>query len=157
MRIALAIAICITGMFGTAQAAEQVGAVDTTWKLVGSNNQIVIEVFDDPKVAGVSCYVSRAKAGGAAAMVGMGEDPSDASVACRQVGDIKFAGPLPKQEEVFSTSASVLFKKMHLVRAVDAKRNVLTYLVFFDKLIDGSPKNSLSVVPVQQSLKIPLK
>lgn len=148
---------CIMGLVGSAYAVEQVGAVDTTWRAVGSNNQIIIEVFDDPKVAGVSCYVSRAKTGGAAALVGLAEDPSDASVACRQVGEIKFNTSVPKQEAVFSESASVLFKKMHLVRAVDAKRNVLTYLVYFDKLVDGSPKNSLSVVPVPLSQKIPLK
>ncbi|HAY10899.1 MAG TPA: hypothetical protein DCY18_13365, partial [Thauera sp.] len=117
--------------------AETVGSVDTAFKLIGRNHQVVVEVFDDPKVKGVSCYVSRARTGGVKGTLGLAEDTADASVACRQVGEISFAEPLRRQEEVFSQSASILFKKIRIVRMVDSARNTLVYLVYSDKLIDG--------------------
>ena len=137
--------------------AETVGHVDTAFKLIGRNHQVVVEAFDDPRVKGVACYVSRARTGGIKGSLGLAEDTADASVACRQVGDIAFTGPLREQEEVFSQSASILFKKVRIVRMVDAKRNTLVYLVYSDKLIDGSPQNNVTAVPVPQSLPIPLR
>ena len=137
--------------------AEIIGSVDTAFKLIGRNHQVVVEVFDDPKVQGVSCYVSRARTGGIAGSLGLAEDTADASVACRQVGEISFAGPLRKQEEVFSQSASILFKKVRIVRMVDPERNTLVYLVYSDKLIDGSPQNNVTAVPVPAELEIPLR
>lgn len=137
--------------------AETVGHVDTAFKLIGRNHQVVVEAFDDPRVKGVVCYVSRARTGGIKGSLGLAEDTADASVACRQVGDISFIGPLREQEEVFSQSASILFKKVRIVRMVDAKRNTLVYLVYSDKLIDGSPQNNVTAVPVPQSLPIPLR
>ena len=138
-------------------AAETVGSVDTAFKLIGRNHQVVVEAFDDPKVKGVACYVSRARTGGLKGTFGLAEDTADAAVACRQVGDIAFAGPLREQEEVFSQSASILFKKVRIVRMVDAARNTLVYLVYSDKLIDGSPQNNVTAVPVPASLPIPLR
>lgn len=137
--------------------AETVGHVDTAFKFIGRNHQVVVEAFDDPKVKGVACYVSRARTGGIKGTLGLAEDTSDASVACRQVGEIAFTGPLREQEEVFSQSASILFKKVRIVRMVDARRNTLVYLVYSDKLIEGSPQNNVTAVPVPQSTPIPLR
>ena len=136
-------------------AGEEIGSVDTAFKLLGANHKILVEVFDDPKVSGVSCYVSRAKTGGVAGSFGLAEDKSDASIACRPVGEISFKEPIKKQEEVFSQSTSILFKKLKVIRMVDTKRNVLTYVTISEKLIDGSPQNSITAVPVGKS--IPLK
>ena len=149
----LALGLALPGMV----AAETVGHVDTAFKLIGRNHQVVVEAFDDPSVRGVSCYVSRARTGGLKGTFGLAEDTADASVACRQVGDISFSGPLREQEEVFSQSASILFKKVRIVRMVDPKRNTLVYLVYSDKLIEGSPQNSVTAVPVPASIPIPLR
>lgn len=138
--------------------AEQVGDVSTAFKLIGANHKVVVDVFDDPLVSGVSCYLSRAKTGGIKGSLGIAEDKSEASVACRQVGNIAFNnGKLPQQEEVFSERASLVFKHVRVVRMVDAKRNALVYLVYSDRLIDGSPKNSVTAVPVPTSQPIPLR
>lgn len=137
------------------KAGEQIGSVDTAFKIIGADHKILVEVFDDSKVQGVSCYVSRAKTGGISGSIGLAEDKSEASIACRQVGEISFKEPIKKQEEVFSQSTSILFKKLRVIRMVDTKRNVLTYLTMSEKLIDGSPKNSITAVPVGKP--IPLK
>ncbi len=137
--------------------AETVGAVDTVFKLIGPDHKIVVEVFDDPKVGGVSCYLSRAKTGGIKGAIGLAEDKSDASVACRQVGALSFNGKLPRQEEVFTERSSIFFKRNRVVRMVDPKRNALVYLVYSDKLIEGSPKNSVTAVPVPTNQPIPLQ
>ena len=136
--------------------AETIGSVDTAFKLIGPDHKIVIEAYDDPKVAGVTCYLSRAKTGGIKGGLGLAEDKSEASIACRQVGPISFAKPLKQQEEVFNQSLSILFKKLRVVRMVDQKRNALVYLTYSDKLIDGSPKNSVTAVPVDRSIPIPV-
>jgi CreA protein len=137
--------------------AETVGEVSTTFKLLSPNDKIVVDVFDDPAVEGVSCYLSHAKTGGYKGALGLAEDTSDAAVACRQVGPISFKGKIDKQDEVFNARSSFLFKQMRVVRMVDSKRNTLIYLVYSDKLIDGSPKNSVTAVPVPASQPIPLK
>ena len=129
-------------------AAEVIGSVDTVFKLIGPDHKIVIEAFDDPKVTGVACHLSRAKKGGLSGAVGLAEDPSDASIACRQVGPIALPAKLEEGEEVFSQRTSIIFKELHVVRFLDRKRNVLVYLVYSDKLIEGSPKNSTSSVPI---------
>lgn len=152
-RVLLALALASPALV----QAETVGHVDTAFKFIGRNHQVVVEAFDDPRVKGVVCYVSRARTGGIKGTLGLAEDTSDASVACRQVGEISFTGPLREQEEVFSQSASILFKKVRIVRMVDAKRNTLVYLVYSDKLIEGSPQNNVTAVPVPQSLAIPLR
>lgn len=136
---------------------ETVGSVDTVFKLIGPDHKIVVEAYDDPRVTGVSCYLSRAKTGGIKGAVGLAEDKADASVACRQVGPLQFNGKLPRQEEVFSERASIFFKHVRVVRMVDPKRNALIYLVYSDRLIDGSPKNSVTAVPVPANLPIPLR
>ena len=129
-------------------SAEEIGSVSTVFKLLGPNDKIVIEAFDDPKVEGVTCHLSRAKKGGVSGAVGLATDTSDAAIACRQVGPITIKEELEDGEPVFNKRTSVLFKTMQVVRFLDKKRNVLVYLVYSDKLIDGSPKNSISTVPI---------
>ena len=129
--------------------AEEIGSVDTVWKLLGANHKIIVEVFDDPKVEGVSCFVSRAKTGGISGSLGLAENTSDASIACRQVGAIKFLAELEEGEEVFGRRSSILFKRIQVVRFFDETRNTLVYLTYSDRLIEGSPKNSISAVVIR--------
>lgn len=135
---------------------ETVGEVSTVFKLVGPNHKIVVDAYDDPKVDGVACYLSRARTGGIKGALGLAEDKSEASVACRQVGDIHFKGSLPQQEEVFNERASVLFKRVRVVRMVDQKRNALVYLVYSDRVIEGSPQNSVTAVPLPAGTTVPV-
>jgi CreA protein len=146
-------------LLGAARVAlgETIGEVNTAFQLIGPDHKVVVEVFDDPKVEGVSCYLSRAKTGGIKGAIGIAEDKAEASVACRQIGEIKFNGSLPRQEEVFSERASVMFKHIRVIRMIDIKRNALVYLVYSDRLVDGSPKNSVTAVPVAVSQRIPAK
>ncbi|MDR7335498.1 CreA family protein [Roseateles asaccharophilus] len=137
--------------------AEPVGSVDTAFKLIGPDHKIVVDAYDDPKVQGVACYVSRAKTGGIKGAIGLAEDKAEASIACRQVGPISIKQPLPQQEEVFNERISLVFKKLRIVRMVDATRNTLVYLTYSDRLIDGSPQNSVTAVPVARDTPIPLK
>ena len=134
--------------------AETLGEVSTVFKLIGPNHKIVIEAYDDPLVEGVTCFVSRAKTGGITGAVGLATDKSDASIACRQVGEIKIKQPLPQQEDVFSERLSILFKRLRIVRVVDAKRQSLVYMTYSEKLIDGSPKNSITAVPVGKPIPV---
>jgi len=128
--------------------AEEIGTVDTAFKFLGSNHKVVIEAFDDPKVDGVTCHLSRAKTGGISGSLGIAEDKAEASIACRQIGPIKLTPNLQNGEQVFSKKTSFIFKTLQVVRFYDKKRNVLIYLVYSDKLIEGSPKNSISTVPI---------
>lgn len=132
--------------------AEEIGDVSTAFNLLSPNSKIVIEAFDDPDVAGVTCHVSKAKTGGLKGAVGLAEDPSEASIACRQIGaiDVGKLGDLKNGDTVFKENRSLIFKKLQVVRFYDKKRNVLVYLAYSDKLIDGSPKNSISSVPVMR-------
>ena len=136
----------------TSLVAEEIGSVSTTFKLVGANNRIVIEAFDDPQISGATCYLSRAKKGGISGSLGLAEDPSDASLACRQTGPIKLPSKVSSGKldgkKVFRKSTSILFKTMQVVRYYDKKRNTLVYLTYSDKLVDGSPKNSISAIPI---------
>ena len=159
MRALRATALLALALAGSAQAAdaEKIGTVDTAFQWIGRDHDIIVEAYDDPLVAGVSCYVSRARIGGIKGTLGLAEDKAEASIACRQVGPIRFAQPLKEQQEVFSERMSLLFKRLRVVRMVDAKRNTLVYLSYSDKLIDGSPQNSVTAVPVDRATPIPLK
>jgi len=157
MRLASLVPCClVAALFAHPVHAEEIGSVDTAFKLIGPDHKVVVEAFDDPAVDGVSCYVSRAKTGGIKGAVGLAKDPSRFSIACRQVGPIKFREALRQQEEVFKESASFIFKHVRVVRIVDAKRNALTYLTYSDKIIEGSPDNAITAVAVLDQ-KIPLK
>ncbi len=141
--------VCLSFLFAgiiPLSHARDIGHVDTVFKFVGPDHKIVIEGFEDPMVAGITCFVSRAKTGGLTGFVGLASDPSDASVACRQTGKMSFKGKIGKKDEVFKENTSILFKKMRIVRFYDESSNSLVYLVYSDKLIDGSPKNSISAV-----------
>ena len=144
-------AIAAVAIVGTA-AAEDVGAVSYQFKWLGPNDKIKVEVFDDPEVPGVACYVSRAEIGGMKGAVGLAEDPGELSIACRQVGpiDMEKAKRVKNGDEVFARGASFLFKKSRVVRFYDVKRNVLVYLTYTDRIIEGSPRNSISVVPLNR-------
>lgn len=144
-------------LMGAVVRAETIGSVDTAFILIGPDHKVVVEAYDDPKVKGVTCYISRAKTGGIKGGLGLAEDRSEASIACRQVGPISFSAPLKQQEEVYQQSISFLFKKLRVVRMVDRQRNALVYLTYSDKLIDGSPQNSVTAVPVGSNTPIPLK
>lgn len=133
---------------GTPAQAERIGSVDTKFNLLSPDDSIVIEAFDDPDVEGVACHLSRAQKGGWKGAVGLAEDTSDASIACRQIGPIAIKGKLKDGAQVFSQRASALFKRIRVVRFHDQKRNTLVYLVYSEKLIEGSPKNSISTVPI---------
>lgn len=147
MRLRLAVLFAFLPIF--AVNAEEIGRVDTAFNWVGSNKHIAIEAFDDPKVEGVTCYISMARKGGISGAVGIAEETSDASIACRQVGPIKFKGAIEDDENgerVFRESRSFWFKTLQVVRLWDERRKVLVYLTYSDKLVEGSPKNAVTAV-----------
>ena len=150
---AVLLALLVIIVMTTKGQAEIIGEVSTTFKLIGANDKIVIEAFDDPDVSGATCYLSRAKTGGIKGTVGLAEDTSDASIACRQTGPIilpeEVASGESNGDQVFRKSTSLLFKKLQVVRFYDPKRNTLVYLTYSDKIIDGSPKNSISTIVIR--------
>jgi CreA protein len=124
------------------------GSVSTRFHLLGPNDKIVVDGFDDPKVDGVACHIARAQTGGLKGGLGVAEDTSDASIACRQVGPIKIAAELRDGERVFDERRSLVFKTLQVVRFFDRQRHVLVYVAYTDRVIEGSPKNSISSVPI---------
>ncbi|MXS80731.1 protein CreA [Nitrosomonas sp. GH22] len=142
----------VIGIYSLPSPAESIGSVSTRFKLLGANDKIVVEAFDDPDVAGATCYLSRAKTGGISGTVGVAEDRSEASIACRQTGPVTLSEKIKNGkadgDEVFKKNTSLLFKTLQVVRFYDAKRNVLIYLSYSDRVIEGSPQNSISVIPV---------
>lgn len=135
-------------LLATHARAEEIGCITTAWKLIGANHKVCVQAFDDPKVQGVTCHISQAKTGGIAGAFGVAEDPSQFSIACRQVGPIVINSQLPEQETAFSENTSILFKETRVTRLFDAKRNTLVYVAISRKLIEGAPANSLSTVPI---------
>ncbi len=151
------LALCATALCCAFPAAAQhVGEVDTVFKLIGPDHKIVVDAYDDPAVRGVTCYVSRAKTGGIKGGLGLAEDKAEASIACRQTGPISFLKPIPIQDEMYGERISLVFKKLRVVRMVDAPRNTLVYLTYSDRVIEGSPQNSITAVAVDRSTPIPL-
>lgn len=149
LAVSAAVAVLACALAAAPARAEEVGCVSTTFRMLGmANDQVCIDSFKDPKVDGVVCHVSRAKTGGLSGAVGLAEDTSDASIACRQVGPITIKGELKAGENVFKESRSWLFKKLQVVRFHDKPNNTLVYLSYSDKLVDGSPKNAISTVPI---------
>ena len=126
------------------------GSVSTNFRWLGPNDKIVVDGFDDPKVQGVACHISRAQTGGVKGAMGVAEDTSDASIACRQVGPIKILGELKDGERVFDEHRSLVFKTLQVVRFFDRERNVLVYVSYSDRVIAGSPQNSISTVPIME-------
>jgi CreA protein len=131
-----------------AAEGEEIGCVSTTWRL-WADDKICVSAFDDPKVPGVACHLSQARTGGFKGTVGVAEDRSRFSIACRQVGPVTVdLAKLPDEEEAFSERTSILFKETRVVRLVDRARRTLVYLAYSTKVVEGSPFNSLSSVPV---------
>lgn len=138
-------------ILNTSVFAEKVGEVSTVYKLMGANDKIVVEAFQDPKVSGVTCYLSRATTGGMTGLLGLAEDKSEAAISCVKTKPVlDIASEVLKGEEegydVFKRSTSILFKSIQVVRFYDSHRKVLVYLAYSDKIIDGSPNNAISVV-----------
>jgi len=133
--------------------AEELGSVSTKFKWMGPNDKIVVEVFQDEAIPGVVCYLSRAKTGGVKGAVGVAEDTSDASIDCTQIGPVDLPDDIRSGkrngEEVFKKRTSLLFKSLQVVRFYDAPRNALVYLTYSDRIIEGSPKNSVTAVAIQ--------
>ncbi|MCL6743924.1 MULTISPECIES: protein CreA [Kosakonia] len=147
----LILPVVMLAALGSAQA-EQIGSVDTVFKMFGPDHKIVVEAFDDPDVKNVTCYISRAKTGGIKGGLGLAEDTSDAAISCQQVGPVELSDKIKngkaQGDVVFQKRTSLVFKKLQVVRFYDAKRNTLAYLAYSDKVVEGSPKNALSAVPI---------
>jgi len=148
--LALLVALPVAFLAALPAAAEEIGSVGYRFKWLGPNDKIVVEAFDDPDLSGITCYIARARTGGLKGMVGLAEDPPYASISCHQVGpvDAEKAEKLKTPHEVFSERASLIFKTTQVVRFYDPKRRALIYLTYTDRVIEGSPQNSISVVPV---------
>jgi CreA protein len=129
--------------------ADDLDCVSTTFNLLSPNDKVCISDFDDPRVPGVTCFISQARKGGWGQPFGLNEDPSNFSVACRQMGPITVdISTLPKSEEAFSEKTSIFFKATRIYRLPDPKRNTLVYLAVSSKIVNGSPENAISVVPI---------
>ncbi|MTW20443.1 CreA family protein [Allochromatium palmeri] len=152
MRRALILPLLI-GALSSNALAEEIGSVSTKFKWMGPNDKIVVEVFQDEDIPGVVCYLSRAKTGGVSGAVGVAEDTSDASIDCTQVGPVALPDDVRagkrNGEQVFKKRTSLLFKSLQVVRFYDGPRNALVYLSYSDRIIEGSPKNSVSAVAIQ--------
>jgi CreA protein len=129
--------------------ADDLACVSTTFNLLSPNDKVCVSDFDDPKVPGVTCFISQARKGGWGQPLGLNEDPSNFSVACRQLGPITTdLSTLPEKEEAFSEKTSIFFKATRIYRMPDVKRGTIVYVAVSSKLINGSPANAISVVPI---------
>jgi CreA protein len=134
-----------------ARAAEEPDLIfrkSTVFHWVSPNDKLATYGLDDPAVEGVACHFTVPERGGFKGWLGLAEEVSDISLACRQVAPIRFKQKFEQGEDVFRQRRSLFFKKMQIVRGCDVKRNVLVYMVYSDRLIEGSPKNSTSTVPI---------
>jgi CreA protein len=132
----------------SSHAQTRIDSINTNFRWLGPDDKIVVERYDDPKVQNVSCYMSRAETGGIKGGIGIAEDPSRFSIACRAVGPVGMPSSLPRSEVIGFVSASLFFKSFQIHRAIDAEKHVLVYTVVSTRLINGSPFNSISVVPL---------
>jgi len=133
----------------TSAQADDIACVSTTFRILGANDKVCVSAFDDPKVPGVACHISQARTGGLKGTFGLAEDPSRFSIACRQIGPITVdISKLESEEKVYSESTSLFFKHTHVFRTIDKARNTLVYLAISDRLIEGSPQNAISTVPI---------
>ncbi|HEX3350353.1 MAG TPA: CreA family protein [Acetobacteraceae bacterium] len=134
-----------------ADGPTRIGGVDTTFRLVGRNDRVVVDRYDDPRVDGVSCYVSRAETGGVKGSLGLATDPNRFSIACRATGPVAIKGKLPDNEVVFGERMSAFFKEVRVSRLYDKEKNVLVYLVWSTISVGtgGSAFNSVTAVPIE--------
>jgi CreA protein len=133
---------------GAADEPDLIFKRSTVFKWMSPNDKLATYGLDDPEVDGVACHFTIPERGGFKGWLGIAEEVSDISLACRQVGPITFKTKFEQGEDVFRSRRSLFFKKMQIVRGCDVKRNVLVYMVFSDRIIEGSPKNSTSSVPI---------
>lgn len=143
------VALALFASVATVTEADEVGCTSTTFRVFGANDRICVYAFDDPRIAGVACHISQARTGGISGSFRLAEDPSRFSTACRQVGPVTLPDKLPKEESVFSEKTSVFFKNTKVVRLYDSKRNTLIYVALSRKVVEGSPMNAVSTVPIQ--------
>jgi CreA protein len=145
----IAVALGALGLATSGAQADDIACISTTFRLIGANDKVCVSAFDDPKVPGVACHISQARTGGLKGTFGLAEDPSRFSIACRQIGPISVdISKLESEEKVYSESTSLFFKHTHVFRTVDKARNTLVYVAISDRLIEGSPQNSISTVPI---------
>jgi CreA protein len=149
MRTLILAAAGLAALSVAASAQTRIDSINTNFRWLGPDDKVVVDRYDDPKVSNVSCYLSRAETGGIKGGVGLAEDPSRFSIACRAVGPIVIPPGLPKSEVIAFSSASLFFKTFQVHRALDAEKHVLVYTVVSTKLINGSPFNSISVVAAE--------
>lgn len=143
-----AVAALAMAMPAAAQSPDLIFRKSTVWKFLTPDDKLAVYGLDDPVVDGVACHYTQPERGGIKGMFGVAEEVSDISIACRQVGPISFREKFEQGSVVFTERRSLIFKKMQIVRGCDPKRNVLVYMVYSDRLIEGSPKNSTSTVPI---------
>jgi len=151
IRLAAALFVALCAVTLPVQAADEPDLIfrkSTVFKLLTPNDKLATYAIDDPEVDGVACHFTVPERGGVKGWLGIAEEVSDISLACRQVGPVHFKAKFAQGDEMFHRRRSILFKKMQIVRGCDAKRNVLVYVVYSDKLVEGSPKNSTSSVPI---------
>lgn len=148
MKVISAIGLLLVGVVQA--QAEEIGCLSTTFRFFGANDKVCIEAFDDPKIPGVSCHISQARTGGIKGPLGVAEDPSRFAIACRQTGPIVLPKNVPKEAKIFSTDTSLLFKETEVYRMYDEKRNTLVYTAISTRVIEGSPMNSISTVPIMR-------
>jgi CreA protein len=143
--VALMIA-CAVALASCERKRHIVGSVNTEFKLIGPDHKIVIESYDDPKIEGITVFISKSQTGGIKGALGIAEDTSNASVAVRQTGPIRVKEAFENGEDAFSEKRSILFKRLHVSRFWDAPHKSFVYVVWTDRLINGSPQNSISAV-----------
>lgn len=148
-RFALAAALMLGGVSGAAaQDPDVIFKKSTVWRALTPNDKLAVYGIDDPDIEGVACHYTTPERGGISGTFGVAEEVSDISLSCRQIGPVRFKKKFQQGDVVFSERRSLIFKRMHIVRGCDAKRNTLVYMVYSDRPIEGSPKNSTSSVPL---------
>ncbi len=154
-----ALVLSATPALAAKSDGRDIGNVDTKWRMVWKDDSIQVSAFADPKIEGITCFLSRAVTGGAKGTFGIAEDTSDASVSCHQTGPITYKEAIKTGndgEEVFNEKRSILFKSLHVMRFYDATTKSLVYLTYSDRVIEGSPKNSISAVtPMPWGTEVP--
>lgn len=145
--------LCLFTLVAAEVQADEIGSVRTRFKFLGANDRVVVEAFDDPDIPGATCYLSRAKTGGISGSMGVAEDTADASLECLQTGPINLSEDIRSGkadgERVFRKASSILFKTVNVVRFYDKKRDTLVYLTYSNKIIDGSPQNSVAAIRIR--------
>ena len=149
MPVLAIVAFLCTSFLNADANARELGSVDTKFNLLSPDDSIQVEVFSDPKIEGVACYLSRAQKGGFSGALGLAEDTSDASIDCKQVGPVRFVETFEAGEAAFRERRSLVFKSLKVIRYCDQDNNALVYLAYSEKVIEGSPKNSVSAVPIK--------